>query len=188
MTLSPPADPAKFYGGSMPEILKDLIAHQLEAALCTVNACIDRCPDALWNAPVGNLKFCQVAFHTLFWTDFYLSPNDASFREQPFHQEHASFFADYEEFADHEPTRLYDKPAIKTYMQHCRTKLATAIAAETDESLRGPSGFARRTFSRAELHVYSIRHVQHHAAQLSLRLRLDAGVAIPWIGVGWREV
>ena len=41
---------------------------------------------------------------------------------------------------------------------------------------------------RAELHVYSIRHIQHHAAQLSLRLRLDAGVAIPWIGVGWREV
>jgi hypothetical protein len=49
-------------------------------------------------------------------------------------------------------------------------------------------GFARRTFSRAELYAYNTRHIQHHAAQLSLRLRIDAGVDIPWIGLGWREL
>jgi len=41
--------------------------------------------------------------------------------------------------------------------------------------LAGQSGFHRRKCSGAELHVYNIRHVQHHAAQLSLRLRLDGG-------------
>ena len=41
--------------------------------------------------------------------------------------------------------------------------------------------------SRAELYVYNTRHLQHHAAQLSLRLRLDAGVHTPWFGGGWRE-
>ncbi len=172
----------------MLETFKELIAHQLEAALCTLNACLEQCPEAAWNAPVGNHQFCQVAFHTLFYTDYYLGPNDESFRRQPFHRNHARFFGDYEEFEDHPPTSLYDKASIKTYLQHCRTKASATIAAETAQTLMGPSGFDRRTFSRAELHVYNIRHIQHHAAQLSLRLRLDAEQAIPWIGSGWKQL
>jgi hypothetical protein len=62
------------------------------------------------------------------------------------------------------------------------------IAAETAETLTAGCGFQRRPISRAELHVYNLRHIQHHAAQLSLRLRLDAQQEIPWIGSGWREV
>ena len=42
--------------------------------------------------------------------------------------------------------------------------------------------------SLAELYVFIIRHVQHHAAQLILRLRLDADLDVPWIGAGWREL
>jgi len=38
--------------------------------------------------------------------------------------------------------------------------------------------------SRAELHIYNIRHIQHYAAQLSLRLRLDTEVDIPWVSHG----
>jgi len=44
--------------------------------------------------------------------------------------------------------------------------------------------FTGRNSPRAELHVYNIRRIQHHAAQLNLRLRLDTNVDIPWIGSG----
>jgi hypothetical protein len=53
--------------------------------------------------------------------------------------------------------------------------------------LAGPSGFRRRKCSRAELHVYNVRHIQHHAAQLILRLRLDTDVDVPWVGQAWIE-
>lgn len=172
----------------MLDTYKELIANQFEAALCTLGVCIDRCPDAAWNAPVANLKFCQVAFHTLFYTDFYLGPSAGAFRQQPFHRDHPGFFRDYEELEDRAQVLLYDKPSIKTYLDHCRKKAAEVVGAETVETLAGPSGFERRTFSRAELHVYNIRHIQHHAAQLSLRLRMDSNQDIPWIGSGWREV
>lgn len=172
----------------MLDTYKELIGNQFEAALCTLSACIERCAESDWNSPVGNLKFCQVAFHALFYADFYLGPNSDDFRRQSFHREHADFFRDYEEFEDRVQVLLYDKPTIKTYLDFCRQKAADVIAAETAESLGGPSGFARRTFSRAELHVYNLRHIQHHAAQLSLRLRLDSQQDIPWIGSGWREV
>ncbi|MBI1902742.1 MAG: DinB family protein [Planctomycetia bacterium] len=167
---------------------KALIGSQFEAALCTLNACLDRCPEAAWNSRVGNHLFCQVAFHTLFYADYYLGPNEESFSGQPFHRENEHFFRDYEEFEDHAPVLLYDKASIKKYLEHCRRKAAQGIAAESEDSLKARAGFQRRAFSRAELYVYNIRHVQHHAAQLSLRLRLDSKVDVPWVGAGWREV
>ncbi len=172
----------------MLDTLKQLIAHQFESALCTLHACIDRCPQDVWDSHVGNHPFCQVAFHALFYADYYLGPNEGSFRKQPYHRDNASFFRDYEELEDREPELLYDKPSIQSYAAHCRKKAAQAIAAETADSLAAPADFKRRTFSRAELYVYNLRHIQHHAAQLSLRLRLEAQVDIPWIGSGWRDV
>jgi len=167
---------------------KELIANQFEAALCTLNTCIDRCPETAWNARVANHLFCQVAFHTLFYADYYLGPNEESFRRQPFHRDNEPFFGDYEEFEDRAPQSLYERTSIKKYLEHCRKKASEVIAAETADTLNARSRFERRAFSRAELHVYNIRHIQHHAAQLSLRLRLDAHEDIPWIGSGWREV
>src|SRR5688500_16463564 len=95
---------------------KELVAHQFDAAFCTLNACIDRCPETAWNARVANHKFCQVVFHTLFYADFYLGPDEQSFRQQPFHRENERFFRDYEEFEDRAPVLLYDKGAIKAYL------------------------------------------------------------------------
>jgi len=55
------------------------------------------------------------------------------------------------------------------------------IAAEIADSLRAECGFAHREFSRAELHLVNIRHIHHHAAQLSLRLRIDHNEEIAWL-------
>ncbi|MCG3125687.1 MAG: hypothetical protein CHACPFDD_00512 [Phycisphaerae bacterium] len=171
----------------MVEALKQLLAGQFDAALATLNLCIERCPDEAWNERVGSLKFCQVAFHTLFFADVYLGRSPAELKSQPFHRTHPEIFRDYEEMEDRPQRLLYDRPAIRAYVQHCRAKAADALAAETSASLSGPCGFPRKTFSRAELYIYNIRHIQHHAAQLSLRLRLDCGADIPWLGSGWRQ-
>jgi hypothetical protein len=169
----------------MHDLFDTLMGHQFEAALCMLNACVNRCPDAVWNSRVANFKFCQVVFHTLFFTDFYLGQNEELFRQQRFHRANEHFFGDYEEFEDRLPVRLYEKAPIHAYLEHCRTKATEVWAAETAQTLRERSGFGRRDFSRAELHVYNLRHIQHHAAQLSLRLRLDTNEGIPWVGSGW---
>jgi len=170
------------------DAFKQLIANQFEAAFCTLNACIDRCPEDAWNARIGNYPFSQVAFHTLFYADFYLGQDEESFRRQPFHMDNQQWFGDYEQLEDREPVSTYDRPSITTYLEHCRRKAAEVIAAETEDSLTAKCGFPWRQFSRGELYVYNIRHIQHHAAQLSLRLRIESGVDVPWFGSGWREV
>ena len=45
--------------------LKEVLANQFHAALCTLGECIDRCPDAGWPAKVGHSDFNQSAPHTL---------------------------------------------------------------------------------------------------------------------------
>ncbi|MBI3408633.1 MAG: DinB family protein [Planctomycetes bacterium] len=171
----------------MLETMKRLIASQYEASLCTLGHCVAKCPNELWNARVARFPFCQVAFHTLFFADYYLGSDAESLRQQPFHLANPNLFGDYEQLLDREPVSLYERPQIEAYLDFCRKKAMATLAAETQESLCAPAKFPRKNFSRAELHVYNIRHIQHHAAQLILRLRLDSGVDIPWIGAGWRD-
>ncbi len=172
----------------MLDTFKQVQASQYEAVFCMQNTCIDRCPDAFWNAPVVNLKFCQAVFHTLFYADLYLGPDLESFREQAFHRDNRDFFGDYEELEDRAPVSLYDKAPIKTYLEHCRGKASHVIAAECADTLGARSGFEHLACTRAEAHIHNIRHIHHHAAQLSLRLRIDHNVDIPWVKSGWRDV
>jgi len=76
----------------------------------------------------------------------------------------------------------YAKDVILEYVEICHRKLPEAIASETAESLQGPSGFFWYEVPRAELYLINIRHVQHHAAQMSLYLRKAAGIGIDWVG------
>ena len=73
------------------------------------------------------------------------------------------------------------------YADFCLDKARRVIASETTETLSAPTGF-ERGFSRAQMHVYNIRHVQHHVGQLSAHARrLDDSIpdaAMDWIDTG----
>jgi hypothetical protein len=170
--------------------VKTLLVNQYEAALSMLKAAVNQCPDTRWNAPVGTHTFSRVVFHTLYFTDLYLGRDDeASFRRQPFHLELSPLFADLpadrEPFEDPTP-RVYDRASLLTYLAFCRRKLAEIMATETAETLSAPDIFGSE-ITRAERHVNNIRHIHHHAAQLGLRLRLDTGEGVEWVGSGWGE-
>ncbi len=129
--------------------------------------------------PFARYPFSQAAFHTLFFADYYLGEDAESFTQQPFHVKNPKLFSDYDQLKDQEPQSVYSRRQIKLYGDLCREKAVAAIAAETEESLCADAGFRGRNFSRAEWHVCNVRHMQHHAAQLILRLRIDENVDIP---------
>lgn len=169
------------------DVMRKALANQYGAALATLSACVKSCPDPAWTAPVASYKFCQVVFHTLFYADYYLEIDPANFKRQQFHTRNAAFFRDYEEFEDRAPQWLYERPPTLDYLGHVLAKSAQTIAAETADSLQSACPFQRLALTRLELHLYNIRHIQHHAAGLSLRLRLDQHADIPWIKSGWRD-
>lgn len=164
----------------MTDTMKTLILNQMMATLDTLNYCIETCPDSEWQEDHKDAPFSQVVFHTLFYTDFYLGRDTVPFKEQPFHLNHTDIFSDYEEMENKIPENLYEKQFCQNYLAHCKAKLKATVEAETAETLAGESGIDFRKISRAELYVYNMRHIQHHAAQLGLRIQMVTGKEMPW--------
>lgn len=172
----------------MIEHVKRVLAGQFEASHCMLGECIEKCPGEHWDSPIAKYPFWQVAYHTLCFVDFYLSPGDAAWRprlgDRGLHPRARA------ELDDEYPSRRFEKPELLEYLAICRAKLSGAIAAETSRSLEGPTGFPRLPFSRGELYIYSIRHIQHHAGQLGALLRRVGAMGemeLRWVGTGWRN-
>jgi hypothetical protein len=169
----------------MLELFKKILTNQFEASLCMLNDCIEKCPPQSWCGIIGKYAFWHVAYHTLCFADLYLSPGEATFQMREIHP------TGWNEFDEEYPSRRFEKPELSQYVALCRQVALESIGAETKESLEGPTGFHRLTFARAELHLYNIRHIQHHTGQLSSYLRrldesLQDPAAVRWVGSGWR--
>lgn len=168
----------------MIEYFREIFSGQFEAALCMINQCIEACGPGYWDGKIANDSFRQVVYHTLFYTDLYLSPTEHVFQIRDIHGRGG------DERGPNASPGL-DKNDALAYVTICREKAAETLAEETMESLRGPSGFSWRPISRGELHIYNIRHMQHHAGQMSAYLRrvdekLKDPKTLPWVGRGWR--
>ncbi len=109
-----------------------------------------------WDGIIAKYAFWHVAYHALCFVDLYLSPNEESFQLRDLHP------LGWKELNDEYPSRRFEQREIAEYVAICRQKAIEAPASETRKSLEGKSGFSFRTFSRGELHIYNIRHIQHH--------------------------
>jgi hypothetical protein len=168
----------------MIDYVQRIIAAQYDAALCMLRQCLEACPPEHWEGKVASGKFRWVAYHTLFFTDYYLSPSEQEFALRDVHQRGG-------DERGSEACPGLDQHDALAYLATCRAKMQQVLAGETRESLEGPSGFVYRRFSRGELHLYNIRHIQHHTGQLSAYLRrVDEHCrdprSLPWVGSGWR--
>jgi uncharacterized damage-inducible protein DinB len=163
---------------------------QFGAAIDTLENALVACPDTLWrqrlwgNAPgyqvpagshpqFGELWY--VAFHTLFWLDLYLAA------------------APEEEFAPpapltRPPERTFTKEELLAYLAATRRTCHATLSALTDEKARQAVPYpwiegSGEAVSFLELQLYSMRHVQEHAAQLSLYLGQHAvpDEALDWV-------
>lgn len=169
----------------MIELFKKSLVGQFHAALSMFNDCVSRCPAEQWENNVGNYPFWNVAYHTLFYVDFYLSPNEQSFSPQGFHRENSEHFVPPHERVI--PDDPYDQATLRGYVQHCKRRAIESIESETSESLAGTSGFSWYKIPRSEFHLNNIRHLQHHAAQMSLHLRNSSDVDVRWVGSGFKD-
>jgi DinB superfamily len=168
----------------MIEYVQDIFRCQLEAALCMLNQCIEACPAKHWEDKIANGTFRWVAYHTLFFTDLYLSPSNESFELRELHRRGG------DEREDAMSVGLSKEESL-AYAAICRRKVVDSLAAETRDTLAGESGFSWYPISRGELHLCNLRHIQHHTGQLSAYLRridhqLGDRKSLPWIRTGWR--
>jgi len=160
----------------MDAILKDIVWQQFGAAIDMLDNALLACPEPLWSDRSQQPEFWYVAYHALFWLDLYLSGSLDGFTPP------APFTLDELDPAGVLPERPYTQDELRTYLKHCRRKCQTTIGTLTDEQAGqrvAISGVAGGTF--LELLLYNMRHVQEHAAQLSLILGLKVGWDARWV-------
>lgn len=158
----------------MSSTIPELIAQQFGAALDMLENAINACPDDQWDNPS---KFWYLAYHTAFWTDYYLSDTPM---ENEYHPPKPFSLCEFEDGAL--PERVYAKDEILTFLHHGRKRLQQQLQANTAEQLlhkRFTSEY--KNFSLFELLLYNMRHVQHHAAQLNLLLRQGGTTPPDWV-------
>jgi hypothetical protein len=162
--------------------LLTIINNQMLAALGTLEQSIRDCPDDQWKESHGDAPFCQVIFHTLFYVDFYLTDNEEEFKAQDFHRQNQEMFRDYEELEYKKAQNLYTKKEIENYFDFCLKK-----TEETFNSLKEDELYQQcreKEMPRLELAINTIRHVQHHAAQLGLRIQGLTGKELRYLSSG----
>lgn len=166
------------------EPLTDLVIQSLQsqyrAALATLSQCIESADDDTWAAEHLDGPVNRVVFHTLVFADVYLDWGEDAFLEQQFHRDNPQLFQDYEELEDVPPSNFYGKADCRAYLEHCLRKVDQTLRQESLQVLVGESGCRWRKNTRLALHIYNIRHIQHHAAQLGLRRQLSGGEPLRW--------
>ena len=164
---------------------KTMIWGQLGAAIDMLGNAMRACPDELWSDPARSpawddrsvVGFWYVAYHTLFFLDLDLSDSPDGFAPP------APFTLAELDPAGLLPERPYTKAELQSYLDHCRKKCRATIKSMTDEKARQRCGRDRLDISNAELLLYTMRHVQHHAAQLNLMLRQNAVSPPRWVAM-----
>jgi hypothetical protein len=152
---------------------------QYGAAIDMLDTVLVACPDSLWRGRLWNVRpghsappefaeFWYLAYHAIFWLDLYLSGSPEE------------DFAPPAPFAWVEldpvwavPEQPYTKGELRAYLAATRTKCHATLLALTDEQANRPVEYAwtrGQITTYLELQFYNMRHVQEHAAQLSLFL------------------
>ena len=159
----------------MDSFTKALVWRQFGAAIDMLQNAMEACPDELWGDRSREPQFWYLVYHTLFFLDLYLSESEEAFTPPP------PYNRDELDPRGLLPERVYTKAELGSYLEHGRNKCRTLIADLTEEQARQRCGFDWLDLSVAELLLYNMRHVQHHAAQLNLLLRREIDSAPRWV-------
>ena len=162
----------------MLNIFKTVVWGQFGASLDMLENAIEQCPNKIWGDKAGFQEYWYMTYHTLFFLDYFMSEKEEGFEPlSPYtlsELDPAGLF----------PDRVYNKGELLTYLKFGRNKAKARIDGLTEKTLFVRCRFKRPELTVAELMLYTMRHVQHHAAQLNLLLRQKTNSAPNWVGKG----
>jgi hypothetical protein len=148
---------------------------QFGAAIDSLEAAIDACPEHVWGDRARQPEYWYIVYHTLFFLDYNLADSEAGFAPPP------PFTLSELDPTGVLPDRVYSRDEMRRYLAHGRERCRARIREMNEAQAAAPCGFNRRNMSRFEHLIHSLRHVQHHTAQLNLMLRQAIDSAPGWV-------
>jgi len=151
-----------------------MLWRQFAVAIDSLGDALRDCPDDLWEVQLwpdqpgqwvaqGFSAFWYLGYHALFWLDLYLTGAEEGFTPpEPF---------DLVEMEANEALpRTYSREELLGYLDLCRQRSQETIAGMLAGEAQRVCSFPWGELPFAELMLYTMRHVQEHAAQLHLFL------------------
>lgn len=152
---------------------------QFGAAIDMLERTVTACPESLWTTRVWDdtppewfaanfAEFWYVTYHTLVWLDLYLTglPEEEFAPPAPFPQGEVDSPSTM-------PAKPFTREQLSGYLTALRARCHDALIGLTDEQASRTVEYGwteGQPVSYLELLVYNLRHVQGHAAQMSLFL------------------
>ncbi|GAA3959784.1 hypothetical protein [Mucilaginibacter dorajii] len=159
--------------------MKNEIVTEYKGSLNMLVDTVHKCPDDLWESNAYENAYWRIVYHTLFYTAFYLSAGPAEFI--PWDQHRANYHVLGSIAHDGQLIVIknsYSKADLLNYASVILQSLEDAI---NEGDLTDTTGFDWIAFNRFGLHLYNIRHVQHHTGQLTERLHQVGIRGINWV-------
>lgn len=161
--------------------ITDILISQYKASLGMLRNALDKIPDEQWiNEDYSNPNW-QIAYHILWGANFYLEANPESYT--PFENaiEGAESLGGFQDWENPEQgvvvEGVHTKDELLSFIKDIEDNLRQRIEKLP---LQENSGFEWYPYSRLELHINSIRHIQHHTAQIIERLKAKGIMGFSW--------
>jgi hypothetical protein len=163
-------------------VLRGILTRQFGATLHMLRESIENCPEQVWTKGLRGAAFWHLAYHTIFFLDFYLHKREADFTLPPFHRENiwrlAAGTDTSEPFVP--PGEPYTKTTLLEYLQDVRKRAQPILAELTDDDLTAPSPVPWHTIQRGDFLLNNLRHAQHHIGQLNIILSFHGATPCAW--------
>jgi hypothetical protein len=156
-----------------------MLWRQFAKSIDSLGDALRDCPDEIWEARLwedqpdqwvaaGFSAFWYLGYHTLFWLDLYLTGAEEGFAPP------APFDLVEMEAGEVLP-RTYSREELLGYLDLCRRRCQETIDGLSNDDARRLCRFPWGEAPFGELMLYTMLHVQEHAAQLHLFLGQQAG-------------
>lgn len=148
------------------------IHEQYGAAIKMLENVIKTCPEDFWDIRTSGPPFWQVAYHTMYYLDWYLASSK---------EERETFTPKYRiealENLDKQPKEIINRDQLLTYLSNIKVKAKRRFNTLTEVELNQPSIFEWHGVSVLSSLLYNLRHVMLHVGALNSRL-LKKGIKI----------
>ena len=157
------------------------LASQYKASLGMLRQAVEQVPEELWNNGDYSNPNWQIAYHVIWGVKFYLGTTSESYVALENAIEGAESLGGSQDWENPDAGVIVEgfhtKDELIDFIFSLEAELLPAIAGLP---LEDPSGFEWYSFSRLELHINSIRHIQHHTAQIIERLKAKGITGFTW--------
>ncbi len=156
---------------------------ELGAAIEMLSNAIKNADDDTWDSPRDERRFWNIAYHTIFFLDIYLSdfdPDITNVEEQYRVPAYLKEWAEVYNFDEvHEPTM--PKEVLQRFLEETRSKLRFRFAGGIVESQIEEKATSWLKMSKGAVLLYNMRHIMQHVGHLNDILREHGLPTSSWL-------